>query len=459
MQEEDSMSSMDRLERKALMDWLIEQIGQSSDFKHQSLKMESIQGDLIYLKTIIDNKQLYDMIIRPFFELPTNDHFVAYINSLPNTKGVHSKDEALMEITNGSLILFIKSQVYLIDLKKVNTNQVMQAQMEPTIQGPALALTEDLDTNLNLIRNRYHQANLISEIKKVGKTTNVSLAVLYDDAVVDVHVLRQLKKKIEALDLNIVQSTSELMRFLNEKKRSIMPIMMLTERPDRIVSNLANGKIIIILDGSPTVIIAPTVFFDFLNSMEDNYHSYWVSKITKILRYLSLIVCLIFPGLYVALTAFNPDVFRAELALSIAGSRIGVPYPSFIEIIFMLFVMELLTEASIRLPKAISATATTVGGLILGTAATEAALTSNIMIIVVSAVAISTFVIPVNEMSFAIRAIRYMILFFSTIAGLTGLMLSLIGFVMYLTNLDSFGMPYLKLFAQNKKAETEGTQQ
>ncbi|CAM5215547.1 Spore germination protein OS=Ureibacillus acetophenoni OX=614649 GN=SAMN05877842_1193 PE=3 SV=1 [Ureibacillus acetophenoni] len=199
--------------------------------------------------------------------------------------------------------------------------------------------------------------------------------------------------------------------------------------------------------------IAPVVFFDFLVSMEDNYHSFWVSNFLRSLRYIGLIICILLPGLYVAVATYSPEILRVELALTIAGSRVGVPYPPFIEVIFMLFFMELLVEASIRLPKAMSATATTVGGLILGTAATEASLTSNIMIIIISAVAISTFVIPINEMSFAIRAVRFLIIIFSTIFGLAGLTLATIGFLMYLVNLSSFGEPYLRLYNFRKKDE------
>lgn len=230
--------------------------------------------------------------------------------------------------------------------------------------------------------------------------------------------------------------------------------MLLTERPDRISYNLAGGKIIIMMEGTSLAIIAPVIFYDFFVSMEDLYHQFWISKFLMLLRYIGLFTCLFLPGLYVAVTAYNPDLLRAELALSIAGSRIGVPYPSFLEVLFMLIVMELLTEASIRLPKAISATATTVGGLILGSAVTEASLTSNIMIIVISAVAISTFVIPVNEMSFSVRVMRYFILFFSILAGMAGLVLSFLGLIMYLSNKTSFGVPYFKMYLQGKESET-----
>jgi hypothetical protein len=221
---------------------------------------------------------------------------------------------------------------------------------------------------------------------------------------------------------------------------------MITERTDRIALNLAQGKMVILIEGSPFGLILPAVFFDFMSSMEDLYQPYWVSRFLITLRYLGLFISLLLPGLYVAITSYNPEVFQVQLALGIAGSRSSVPYPSYLEVLFMLIMMELLTEASIRLPKSIGSTATTVGGLILGQAATEAGLVSNIMIIIVSAVAISNFVIPINEMSFSMRVMKYIILLLAAMTGMIGLVIGLMGLLLFLVRLDSFGKPYLKMF-------------
>lgn len=445
-------------EAAATIKWLATELKQSFDFVQNPLEMEDRQAILLYLKTVVDGIQLQEVVIKPFFEFPTAKHVEAYLMSLPQQQEIQSKEQILLELTKGSVVITLNGQLLLFDFKKINTDTVMNAAMEPTIQGPELGLSEDIATNLNLISQRYHQPSLSIEMFEVGGRSNQSLAIIYDRELVNKIALEKVKTKIQSLNIALVQSSAELLLLMNTKKRSLLPILMITERTDRMVNNLASGKVIIMLDGNPSAIIAPAVFFDFMASMEDNYHSYWVSMFIKTLRYFGLLICLTLPGLYVAFTSYNPEILRAELALSLAGSRIGVPYPSFIEVAFMLVFMELLTEASIRLPKAVSATATTVGGLILGTAATEAALTSNIMVIIVSAVAISTFVVPINEMSFAIRVVRFGILLFSTFAGLIGLTLGLLGFAMYLTSLNSFGEPYFKLFIQKKKDETKGVQ-
>ena len=439
-----------------MIDLLAEKLEPSFDIINKKLQTDNITVHLLYLKTVVDNDQIQNYIIKPFFEMGSTQQFDSYIASLPQNGKIETDEKVLSQLSRGSVLVQIQEQNYLLDLKKITTNLVSETNMEPTIQGPELGLSEDIQTNLNIIRHRYHNASLKIKTYQVGTSNNQTLAIIYDQESVNDLVLKNLQEKVKNLNHSVVLSNSELQRFLNDKKWVFMPTMMITERSDRVIQNIAGGKVILILDGSPNAIIAPSVFFDFMTSMDDIYLPFGVAKFLKLLRYFGLFTCLMLPGIYVAVTSYNPEVFRSELAFSVAGSRVGVPFPSFIEVLFLIIFMELLTEASIRLPKTVSGTATTVGGLILGTAATEAALTSNIMVIIVSAVAIATFAIPINEMSFAIRIVRYVLLFFGTTAGITGLILSFLAFVLYLTNLESFGEPYLKLFVQRKKVETKG---
>ncbi|WP_244910523.1 spore germination protein [Caldibacillus thermoamylovorans] len=439
-----------------MIDLLAEKLEPSFDIINQKLQSDNITVHLLYLKTVVDNDQIQSYIIKPFFEMGSIQLFDSYIASLPQNNKIETNEKVLSQLSRGSVLVQIQEQNYLLDLKKITTNLVLETNIEPTIQGPELGLSEDIQTNLNIIRHRYHNISLKIETHQIGTSINQTLAILYDQENVNDSVLKNLQEKVKNLKHSVILSSSELQRLLNDKKWTFMPIMMITERTDRVIQNIAGGKVVLILDGTPNAIIAPSVFFDFMTSMDDKYLPFGVSKFLKVLRYFGLFICLLLPGVYVAVTSYNPEVLRSELAFSVAGSRVGVPFPSFIEVLFLLVFMELLTEASIRLPRAVSGTATTVGGLILGTAATEAALTSNIMVIIVSAVAIATFAIPINEMSFAIRLIRYVLLFFGTIAGITGLILSFLAFVLYLTNLESFGEPYLKLFIQRKKVETKG---
>lgn len=434
---------------------VVEKMNNSEDILTIPLQLGDNYAFVLYLKTVVDGLKLQNIIIKPFFELKSTEFFSSYIQSLPDIAKMKTGDELLIQLTKGHVLIAIQEQFFLVDIKMITASTPQPALMEPTIYGPQLALSEAIETNLNMIRHRYLEPSLTIETVQLKDKSHQSIALIYDKKIVKQSVLDKIQKKIKEMDNPLIESSGDLQLFLNSTKFSLFPVLLLTERPDRITYNLANGKVVILMDGSPQAIVAPVVFYDFMVSMEDNYHSFWISLFTLILRYVGILTCILLPAMYVAVTSYTPDIFRVELALSVAGSRLGVPYPSFIEVLFMLLFMEFLIEASIRLPKAISATATTVGGLILGTAATEAALTSNIMIIIVSAVAITSFVIPISEMSFAIRICRYVLLAFTTLFGTVGLMLGFLGIIMFLTNKESFGEPFLKINWKSTKREKE----
>jgi hypothetical protein len=213
-----------------------------------------------------------------------------------------------------------------------------------------------------------------------------------------------------------------------------------------VVFNLAEGKIAVMLDTTGFAILLPVIFNDFFVAMDDKIQLPFIGRFLKLLRVIGVVMTLWLPALYVAFASYNPEFVRVQIALLIAGSRATVPYPSFVEVLIMLIMMEFLTEASLRLPRAIGPTATTVGGLILGQAATEAGLVGNIMIILVSVVAISNFMIPLNMMSFSIRVLKYFFVIAAAMIGLVGVVVCLVGFTMYLCSQRSFGQPYFKMF-------------
>jgi hypothetical protein len=438
-----------------LQGWLRQKLGNSIDVVFQEVEFDSKKAVLLYISSICDEKKLHEDITTQLMEL-TSVSFKEYLKSMSITKTHESNEQTLAEIMSGSVCIFMYEEVFLVDLKKLELNATGEATVETVIQGPQKAICEEISTNLNIIRHRYPQPSLRIEETVVGKQSRTKVMIVYDNKLYEESILKEIKQSLDKVDLDVVQAAGELQRGLSKQKRTLFPTMMITERPDRIAYNLAQGKVVLLIDGTPFSLIAPAVFFDFLSSMEDLYQSFWISRFIVSLRYIGLFISLLLPAFYVGVTAYNPELFRVQLALSIAGSRMGVPYPAYLEVLFMLIMMELLTEASVRLPKAIGSTATTVGGLILGTAAVEAGLVSNVMIIIVAAVAISNFVIPINAMSFAMRVVKYILLLFTTFFGMVGLVFGVILVIAYLTNIDSYGHPYLKLFIipSNKREAT-----
>ncbi|MBE3596292.1 MAG: spore germination protein [Hydrogenibacillus sp.] len=400
--------------------------------------------ELLYIKTIADEDKLERYFIRPFYEAD-GDIVADYLASL-SIRTPYSTPEAAQDLVlNGHVLIVYRDQAALFDIRLALDVQVLPAENESTLQGPQNAFSQTLLVNLNLIRYRYRNPSLAVELAALGTKSRTNVALVYDRARVRRASLEIMRQKMRDEKVEALFATGQLERYFNPKKWTLFPTFMTTDRPDRVVYEINRGKIALIVDGTPFVFVAPGYFFDFFSAMEDLYHPAWVRTFFLTMRFLALLVTLITPGLYVALTAFNPGVFRVQLTLSIAGSRAAVPFSAFFEMLFMMIAIELLLEASVRLPKSISAAATTVGGLILGQAMTAAGLVSDVMLIVAAVVAISSFVVPINAMFYAVRIVRYPILLACTFYGLVGLGVALVALIFFLANKDSFGEPYFYL--------------
>jgi hypothetical protein len=410
-------------------------------FKEKFTKEKYLE--VLYIKTISDEVVLHENVVKPFFETDSPEDFLNYLQSHAQIKAYENEQKAIDDVLRGEAVLFYQDHVFLFDCKVDRNNAVLDTTVETTIQGPQSGFSESLPVNLGLIRHRYPHTSLMVESTEVGKLSKTKVMILHDSKFADPVTVKRVKKFLGEVNIDMLETGEQLFDSLKKSNRALFPLMLVTERPDRVAVNLSNGKVIILVQGSPYAVILPTVMKDLMSSMEDIYQSYWIAKFLQLLRYTAFNVSMILPGLYVAISSYNPEVFRVQLALSIAGSRTGIPYPSFVEVLLMLFMMELLIEASIRLPKAIGPTATTVGGLILGQAAAEAGLASNIMIVIVSFVAISNFVIPINAFSFTIRVLKYFILLLSTLFGLVGVVLGFFMIIAYMVKLDSFGEAFL----------------
>lgn len=418
-------------------------IQNSEDIVMKELKTGNKYLELIYIKTISDEAQLQNFLIKPFFEIISPENFLAYLQSHPKVKPYESEDKVLEQFMRGITVLFFEETIFLLHVQMDKNNSILETGVEITIQGPQSGFSESLPTNIGLIRQRYPEKTLMIESTQIGSISQTPVNILYDSEKVDIVALKEVKQFLSSIEIEMFQSGEQLLDFTKKSHHVLFPTIMVTERPDRTAINIAAGKVILLVSGSPFAVLMPTVLKDLMTSMADIYQTYWVGKFLLIIRYIGLFTTITLPALYVALTSYNPEVFRVQLALSVAGSRHAVPYPSFIEVILMLLMMELLMEASIRLPKAIGPTATTVGGLILGQAATQAGLVSTIMIIIVSLGAISNFVIPISTFSFAVRVSKYFILLLSVFYGLVGVILGLFFLLAYMVSLDSFGKPYL----------------
>lgn len=396
------------------------------------------QISLYYIESIVRKDFVLNSIKKPYFSKQMD--FDKYFNEISDE--VNDKD-IIYEINRGSIIVIYKNNIRMIKGAELEEHRpVTENIKENSIEGGAQGFSENLTVNENLIRTYYGNSNLVIKKYSVGTDVDTQCSIVYDKTKVNREVLEYIETRIQDIKVPVIQAVNELQQQLI-KGKLIIPRMLVTARPDRTVRSIAKGKVAILMNTTPSALIAPATFHEFLTAVDDYYIFPIPALILIIFRYLGLFISTLLPGIYVAITSYNPEFFRIQLALTITESRTGVSYPSYFEVLFMLFMMEFLVEASTRLPKAIGRTATTVGGLILGQAATEAHLVSDIMIIVVAAVAISNFMIPIQVMGLSMRAIKYIILFMASIAGLYGIYIGLFAFTTYLFSIYSIDTPFI----------------
>lgn len=422
------------------------QFASSGDLKSESIRIQDIELELLYLDSVCYGLKIKDDLIRPILECSGKQEFTSYLTSLPDVSKPDKNQDVLPKFISGHVCIFMDNDLFLFNAEKEVNNELGESSSEMTIYGSQHSYSDNIITNLNITRNLYPSANLTYEQKKIGRSTQTEVAILYDSQLVDKQILKDIQNRLASIQSDVILSTAQLQRLLTSRKFTLFPVMMVTERPDRVALNLSQGKIVLFVQGNAFALLAPAVFYDFICTMDDVFEQFWISFTLSVLRYIAVFITMLLPAIYISIVSFNPELFQLQLTLSIAGSRVGVPYSSLIEVLIMMFFIEALIEASIRLPKSFSAAATTVGGLILGQAAQQANLVSSSLIIVTSAIGLSSFVVPINSMSFALRIIKYPFILLASFFGMVGITIGLFCLIIYLSDLKSFGRPYLKLF-------------
>jgi len=414
-----------------------------ADFVSRTLEDGTKRATILYLKTVADEDKIQRYLIRVFFEVDA-ERFRDYLKSHPFGIPYAAEEQAAKMLLNGAVFIDFQGEAYLLDLRLIQDKGIQRTEVEPVLQGPLNSMSETLLVNLNLLRFRYKQTNLTIELGEIGTRSQTNIALVYDRDLVKTHVLKSIRETIEKPDLPALFAAGQLERIF-AGKFTLFPSYMVTDRPDRILQEITRGKVALLIDGSEFALIAPAYFLDFFASMDDVYHPGITRLFFLAMRFSAVLITLLTPALYVALTVYNPGAIRLPLALSVAGSRAAVPFSAFFEVLFMMLTVELLLEASMRLPKSISAAATTVGGIILGQATTTAGIVSDIMILVIAVVAISSFVVPVNPMLYAVRIARYPLIGLAAFFGLAGILVGFSAYLYALAEKESFGEPYFYL--------------
>lgn len=357
--------------------------------------------------------------------------------------------EMLDCVLSGDTALLVDGtdQCILIDSKGWKTRAMEEPVSEGLVRGPRDGFTEDIRDNTVRIRRRVKDYYLRFDGSIVGTRSKTEMIIAYIDNIVDQELLDEVKRRIATIDIDEVEESGFIEQWIEDDFMSPFPQIHNTERPDKVASSLFQGRIAILVDGSPMVLILPVTLGLLLHSPEDYYERWIVGTLARLLRYLAAFLAVFSPAFYISLVTFHPGLIPSDLAFSIAATRDGVPFPAFVEALMMITTMELLQEAGLRLPKPIGQTVGIVGGLVIGDAAVSAGIVSPVMVIVVALTAIASFAIPAYHLAIAFRMIRYLAMIAAAIFGVYGVVLSLIVIMIHLSNLTSIGYPYLSPFA------------
>ena len=318
---------------------------------------------------------------------------------------------------------------------------VNEIKSELTINGPKDSFNEDIETNYNLINKRIKK-NLKFKDLKIGRLSKTDVKILYIDKITNKELINSVEKKLKKIDIDAIIDSSYLKNSL-ERPNSLFPTLLETERPDKACMALLEGKVLILVDNSPYCIILPNLFFDLFHTPDDYYQKPYNTTFIRLIRILAFIISIFLPGIFIAITTRNYNIVPLNLLLIFKAGRTLVPFPAYIEALFMIISFEILREGDLRMSNAASSSISILGGLILGDAAVAAGIVSPIMIIIIAISSISGLIFPEQELINTIRIYKLLNLFLSTLLGIFGTTLCLIIMIYNIATTKIFGYSYI----------------
>ncbi|WP_333859652.1 spore germination protein [Clostridium sp.] len=430
------------------INYLKELFKDNSDVVFREFYIGDIKCALAYIDGMADKMLLSDLLRG----LMTRARYVKCADGIKNkliaisdVKELEDFKKGIDLILSGDTLMLLEGlkSFYILSTRLWPARGITEPSGETVLRGSRDGFTETIRFNTALIRRRIRDTRLKIVSKPLGVRSKTDLVVMYVDDIVDSKVLEELMKRLDNINIDAILDSGYIEQLIEDNKWSLFPQVQSTERPDVVSSALYEGRIAVLVDNSPFAIIVPTTMANLFQSPDDYYQRWIYGSTIRIIRFIAIIISLIMPSLYVAVTSFHTGIIPTKLAYFIAASREGVPFPAFIEAIIMEVSLALLLESIARLPKAIGATTGIVGGLIIGQAAVQAGIVSPIMIIIVSITAITSFTTPNYEMTSAFRIIRFLLIILAAIAGFYGIMIGLIVTLIHLVRLKSFGVSYL----------------
>jgi spore germination protein KA len=440
------------------IDRILTLTGSSSDFTIRTFQgANGLPTAVVYINGLTDTAVINDNIIKPILSEPEadsagqralSDSFTVIKDRLLTvgaTTTVNKLNDFMSALFNGNTVVLAEGwdQAISASTSKWEHRGVEEPSSQSVIRGPKDGFTENINTNVALLRRRIKSANLWKIDRKIGIETQTDVSVMFLKGTADDAVVKEVLQRLDRIETDSILESGYLEEFIQDHTFTPFPTIINTERPDSVAAAILEGQIAVLVDGTPFVLVLPITFFKFFIASEDYYQRFDISSFLRILRFFAFTVSMILPSLYIAITTYHQEMIPSTLLVSLAAQREGIPFPAFFEALLMEITFEVLREAGVRMPRAIGSAISIVGALVLGQAAVEAGLVSAAMVIVVAFTAISSFVVPMFNISIAARLIRFALMFLAATLGLFGIMSGLFFLLIHMSALRSFGVPYL----------------
>lgn len=399
---------------------------------------------IAYLETVSSSDKVNDYILKNLIlekDNVTKGNIASFI-AAPNTLEIKNADECEFYLTNGFSLVIIDNKIFAVETKADINRAVSDSQVESSINGPKDAFTENIQINIGLIKRRIKSSTLKAENRTIGRKTLTNISVLYFEDIADKKLVDNILEKLDTIDIDGIVDSSSIGFLLEEENKSVYPTYVQTERPDIVATSLLEGKIAIVVDTTPFVLIVPAFFIDFVNPVIDNYNKSKNVNFIKILRISAFLISMMAPAIYIAVMNYNQETIPTSLLLNFAIQRGGVPFPTIIETLIMLFVCEILRESDLRFPSSYGSAISILGAIVLGEASVSAGIASPITIIVIAITFISSLTFTTIEINNALRFFRCVFILLAGLFGLYGITLGLFYFLIYTTSTTSFNKPY-----------------
>ncbi|MEK3882948.1 spore germination protein [Paenibacillus sp. PL2-23] len=428
------------------LDYLKQNIPNSPDLMFRTLRLgEDRQEEavLVYNDGMVDKNSLNNNVIRPLIETGSLD--ILQCVSIANIKLSSSWDEIEDRLYRGFTLLIVdrSSMAYLFETQGWPQRAIEEPQSETSINGAHQGFSEIATQNIALIRRHLPNKQLQMSKVNVGIRGKTEISVLYLADVCHPSFIHEFLERIRRIEIDSIINTGELAECIEDHPYSPLPQFQLTERPDNVASHLLQGRIAAVVDCSPNVLISPMTFFSYFQTLDDYSSRWYVSSFIRLLRFIGFLISILLPALYISALSFHYELIPLEMIITIGESRYKVAFPPLLEALMMELALEMIREAGIRLPAPIGQTVGIVGGIVIGQAAVEAGIVSNIMVIVVSLTAIASFIIPSKEMGAAIRLIQFPMMLMAAMFGMIGISIGIMSLIGYMVSMKSLGTPYM----------------